>query len=296
MFAGALMSVLILFCAPAWSAPEPPRTFGEVLDDATEDDWASIPPEDLLVLRIGGHDVVIELAPAFAPKNVANVRTLVTEDYFDGLAIVRSQDNYVVQWADPEASRPLGSARERVKVELDQPLRKLAVTRLDATDAYADQVGFVDGFPVAAEGKRVWLTHCYGMVGVARGDAADSGNGSSLYVVTGHAPRHLDRNITLVGRVIDNIEVLSTMPRGSGPLGFYEGDDVKVPLESAHLASELPMGERPVWQRLRTDTETFAALVASRQTRSESWFLDPVGRIGLCNMPLPRRQAPASAP
>ena len=285
--------VLAWSFATALGAPKVQKpTFAEVMERATEGDWQAIEPENLVVMRVGGSDVVIELAPAFAPKNIKNLRALVKGGYFDGLAVVRSQDNYVVQWADPAETRSLGSAKERVKGEFDQPARSFEMTALETEDAYADRVGFVDGFPVGRDDRRIWLTHCYGMVGVARGNASDSGNGSSLYVITGHAPRHLDRNITLIGRVIDNIEVLSVLPRGTGALGFYEGDDELVPIESVRLVSDLPESERPRWRRLRTDTATFQAMVESRRTREEAWFLNKVGRIGLCNVPLPRSVAP----
>lgn len=290
---------LSMFLAPhAQADPAPPAkpTSAEVLAQATEADWEQIPAEDLLVMRVADREVVMELSPAFAPKNVQNLLTLVDQRYFDGLAVVRSHDNYVVQWADPaeapQGSRSLGAAKETVKGEFDRPARKHAMTPLAATDAYADQVGVVDGMPVASDGRRIWLTHCYGMVGVARGNEPDSGNGSSLYVVTGHAPRHLDRNITLVGRVIDGIEVLSAMPRGTGPLGFYESPDQYHLIESVRRVSELPQADRPRWYRLRTDTPTFHALVESKRSRQEDWFLHDAGRIGLCNVPLPRSETP----
>ncbi|MEM6926029.1 MAG: peptidylprolyl isomerase [Myxococcota bacterium] len=284
--------VMLMGSLSALGADAP--TFDEVLAEAPDEAWEAVPPEDLLVMRVGDHDVVIELAPRFAPANVANIHTLVSGGFFDGLAIVRAQDNYVVQWADPDAetaqARSLGAAAAKVPVELDRPSRDVEMTRLASRDAYAKRVGFVDGLPVGSEGGRVWLAHCYGMVGVARDAARDSGNGSSLYVVTGHAPRHLDRNITLVGRVIDQLEVLSALPRGSGRLGFYEGDDALVPITSVRRVSDLPEGERPAWRRIRTDHPTFEALVESRRHRHEAWFLDPVGRIGLCNVPLPRER------
>lgn len=275
--------------------PEPP-TLSSILEQAPASAWETIPPQDLLIVQVADARVVIELAPEFAPKNVANIRLLAQAGYYDGLAIVRSQDNYVVQWADPaeetEQARSLGEAAETVPGEFDRKRRGLDLTPLASTDAYADQVGFVDGLPVGSDGKRAWLTHCYGAVGVARGNPTDSGNGSSLYVVTGHAPRHLDRNITVAGRVIDGIEALTALPRGTGPMGFYEDEAAYVPLVSARLASELPEAERPSWQRLRTDSPTFQALVESRRTRREAWFAHPVGRIGLCNVPLPRRINP----
>ncbi|MEM1260805.1 MAG: peptidylprolyl isomerase [Pseudomonadota bacterium] len=272
-------------------------TSAQVLAQATDEDWRDVAPENLLVMDVAGYEIIIELAPTFAPKHIENLRTLVSQKYFDGLAIVRSQDNYVVQWGDPAATpdavRSLGDAQERLKGEYDQSSRAIEMTPLDATDAYADKVGFVDGFPVAADRRKIWLAHCYAMVGVGRGNEEDSGNASSLYVVTGHAPRHLDRNVTLIGRVLDNVEGLSSMPRGSGPLGFYESPDKPIKIRSIVLASNLPEEEQPRWQRLRTDTETFNALVESRRTRHEDWFREKVGRIGLCNVPLPTRRAPA---
>src|SRR5690606_7028034 len=82
--------------------------------------------------------------------------------------------------------------------------------------------------------------HRYGAVGAGRGMAADSSDGSELYVVTGQSPRQLDRNITLVGRVVDGMELLSVLPRGTGPLGFYEDAAQRVPIEAIRLAADVP--------------------------------------------------------
>src|SRR3546814_4709708 len=76
------------------------------------------------------------------------------------------------------------------------------------------------------------MAHCYGAVGAGRGMAADSSDGTELYVVDGQSPRQLDRNITLVGRVVDGMELLSVLPRGTGPLGFYEDATQRVPIEA----------------------------------------------------------------
>jgi peptidylprolyl isomerase len=290
-------TVLLLLGVPAPSlAQEKPPTAAEVLEAAKPADWRKLDPANTLYLDLATGRVVIELAPQFAPLHVANVLTLARSGYFDGLAIIRSQDNYVVQWGDPRAdeegqARSLGEARARLEPELFRTAKDLPFTPLDSRDPYADEVGFSAGFPAARDGAggRAWLTHCYGMVGAGRDVAPDSGNGSQLYVVIGHAPRHLDRNVTLVGRVVQGMEHLSTLHRGGGAMGFYERPEDRVPIRSVRLAASVPESERTAIELLRTDTETFRRFVDARRTRREEWFIDPVGRIELCNVPLPSR-------
>ncbi|GAA3255116.1 hypothetical protein GCM10020258_13330 [Sphingomonas yabuuchiae] len=45
---------------------------------------------------------------------------------------------------------------------------------------------------------------------------AQHGVGAELYTIIGHSPRGLDRNIAVVGRVVDGMDALSTLPRGTG--------------------------------------------------------------------------------
>jgi len=79
------------------------------------------------------------------------------------------------------------------------------------------------------------------------------------------------------------------MPRGPAPMGFYEKPGQWIPIRSARLAADVPEGERLKLEALRTDSATFKAYVASRATRREEWFKDPIGRIGVCNVNLPVR-------
>jgi len=307
---------------PSNAAPAAPpgKTTAQVLEDSTPGDWRPLDPASTLYLELPGGRVVIELAPEFAPLHVDNIRRLVRQKYFDGLAVVRSQDNYVVQWGDPNAEdeakrRSLGEAKATLPPEMDRPIARTAssqdgeagealpFTPLGDPDVYAPEVGFTDGLPVARSVKtgktgktgRTWLVHCYAMVGVGRGDTADSGSGAELYVVIGHSPRHLDRNVTLVGRVVQGMEVLSTLPRGTGALGFYEDPAEDVPITSLRLGSDLPAAERAHLEVLRTDTQTFRDLIDARRWRREGWFLDKVGHVSLCNVPLPVRPIPMGA-
>lgn len=261
------------------------RSMSEVLAASSSADWRDIEPTNTLYLELNNGTVVMELAPRFAPRHIDNLRKLVAGAHFRDAAISRVQDNYVVQWS---GYGPLGKASNTLEPEFYRDAQGLEFTPLVSRDAYADEVGFVDGFPVGRDGEdgRAWLAHCYGMLGVGRANEANSGNAAELYVVIGHAPRHLDRNVTLLGRVLFGVEYLSALPRGTGPLGFYEKDSERVPIRSLRFGSDYDAA----WQALRTDTDTFAALVEARRQRNEEWFVDPAGKIGLCNVPLPVRR------
>jgi peptidylprolyl isomerase len=284
--------MLLAFVALLTGAGAAPPTMADVLAAAKPSDWRALDPENTLYLELTAGRVVIELAPGIAPRHVANIKTLARQSYFDGLVFMRSQDNYVVQWGDPDGKKTMGTAHKRLPAELTVAAAGQPFTRLEARDAYAHLVGFLAGFPAARDTAHLWLAHCYGMVGAGRDDAADSGNGSELYVVIGHAPRHLDRNVTLVGRVVKGIEILSVLPRGTGALGFYEKPEHHVPIASIKVAADVPEATRTHLEILRTDTATFTALVESRRHRRESWFLHPAGNIELCNVPLPVRARP----
>jgi peptidylprolyl isomerase len=274
-----------------------PPTMAEILAASKAADWRPLDPENTLYIELPAGRVVIELAPNFAPKHVTNVKALAREKYFDGLAVVRAQDNYVVQLADPEAEKPdrarkIQHAKRTLPAEFDAAIDlTLPFTPLLDADVYAQQAGFSGGFPVARDMKsgRMWLTHCYGMVGAGRDNPPDSGGGTELYVVIGHAPRQLDRNVTLLGRVVKGIELLSVLPRGPGAMGFYEKAEQRTPLKAIRVAADLPVTERTALEVLRTEWPIFKDLMESRRNRPEEWFQRQAGRIEICNVPIPVR-------
>jgi peptidylprolyl isomerase len=295
----SLFAASILLCAAgsALSADQlqvKPRSMADVIAASKSADWRPLDPQNTLYVELASGRVVIELAPAFAPHHVANVKALVHEHYFDGLPIYRAQDNYVVEWGDPEHQRPIKNAQKTLAAEFARPSKDLAFTPLPEPDAYAAEVGFVDSFPVAREPSThlTWLAHCYGMVGAGRDNDVDSGGGTELYVVIGHAPRHLDRNVTLLGRVVSGIELLSTLKRGGDAMGVYQHPAERTPIRSIRLAADVPEAERLKLEVMRTDTPTFTDLVESRRNRREEWFKVPAGHIELCNVPLVVRTRP----
>jgi peptidylprolyl isomerase len=281
-------AVATLPTAVAAETAHRPTTTADVISSSTASDWRPLDPQNTLYMDLPAGRVIIELNTEFAPHHATNIIALAREGYYNGTAIVRSQDNYVVQWADPEGKRPIKNAQKTVAAEFERTARGIPFTPLVDPDTYAPEVGFTDGFPTARDPKfgRAWLVHCYGMVGAGRDNDVDSGGGTELYVVTGHAPRHLDRNVTLVGRVLQGMDLLSALPRGTGALGFYEKPDQRVSIKSIRVAADVPASQRTELEVLRTDTPTFTAYVEARRNRREEWFKVPAGHVDVCNVPI----------
>lgn len=285
------MKALALAAAATLLAAAAPLTSQQALDSAAPADWQLLDPDRLLVMDLPGGRVTILLAPDFAPQHIANIKTLVGQRFFDTAAVVRVQDNYVAQWGDPTDKAPIGAAKASLPLEADRPAKGLVFTPIRQRDAYAREVGFVDGFAVARGKGRAWMTYCYGVVGVGRNQPPESGNGAELFAIIGHAPRHLDRNYTPVGRVVDGIETLSSLPRGTAALGFYAEPAQRAQILRVRLASELPPAQRPRLEQLRTDSAAFRAYVAARANRDRDGFVVGFGGVDLCNIRVPVRPA-----
>ena len=289
----AALALLPLIAA----APPPAKklTPTDIVAQMGDEAWRTIPPEDLLVMTLeGGAQVVIQLAPDFAPVHVANIRKMATAGYWQGSTVYRVQDNYVSQWGLGEAERPLPDGVVKVPPhEYWRPAQGMPFLAIKASDPYSKQAGFSGGWPVATyKDGTASLTHCYGAVGVARDLAPDTGSGSELYTIIGHAPRQLDRNIAIVGRVIEGIENLSSLPRGTEKMGFYAKGQVAKPIQSVQLASAMPADARPSFQYLDNMTVGFAHYVLVRMNRDDDFYRVPAGGADICNIPVPIRPTP----
>jgi len=289
-----LVSAFLLVAA---APPSKPKTPSEIVAEAPASAWRDIAADDLLVMDLrNGAQVVIQLAPQFAPVHVANIRALAKGGWWSGSAIYRVQDNYVVQWGNNESTKPLpAGVIAKPPAEYHRPLKGLAVRPLGYADAYAPDAGFAAGWPIGYDSKAgtANLTHCYGYVGVGRDMSPDTGTGGELYAVIGHAPRHLDRNIAVVGRVIEGIDRLAALPRGTEALGFYKEESMHVPISAVRLGSEIPAGGRPAFQYMDTQSASFGAYVKARANRKDDFFIRPAGGVDLCNAAVPVRKKPA---
>ena len=272
----------------------------QILSASKPWEWRRPDPENLLVMHLPSGRIVMELDPAYTPLHVANIKTLVRERYFDGVAIVRVQDDFVVQWDDPEALdggdphkiRSLGAAKATLPPEFTRHIASsLPWVRLPDGDVYAPEVGFTADFPAARDpaAGETWLVHCYGTLAVGRNNPPDSGNGSELYVVIGQSPRRLDRNLAVVGRILQGMDQLATLPRGSGAMGFYAHPKERTPILDIRIAADLPPAQRPNIEILRTDSATFQRILAAARDRHDAFYVRPPGKVDICAVPVPVR-------
>jgi peptidylprolyl isomerase len=305
LLCAAALLVAMSLLAEDTAVPSP----NEIVAAAPKPDWVAIPASDMLVMDLAPDTngkprrVVIQLMPPpFSQGWIGNVRKLAAVHWWDGLSVNRVQDNYVVQWGDANGedkakakALPAGLVTMTEKDYLSdaiqyrmEPPNRVAL----GSDAYAKNNWFENGFPMAGDTVGMaWPVHCYGMVGVGRDMPPDTGSGAELYTVIGHAPRHLDRNIAVIGRVIAGIEHLSSLPRGTGTLGFYGTVAERVPIRSVRLGNDVP--DLPAYQYLSTTSTSFARYADARANRRDAFFIRPAGGADICNIPVPVRRVKA---
>lgn len=311
--AAAAIALALPLAAQEAATPAVPSP-SEIVAAAPKAEWVTIPADDLLVMTLAAdaegkpRQVVIQLMPApFSQGWVHNIRLFARAKWYDGISVNRVQDNYVTQWGDPNYDNPEAKGKPkplpeglRVMAEADYVVppyhdgtgRVLRVR--GPKDAYADWARInSQGWPTAGtEQGSSWPVHCYGMVGVGRNLSPDTGSGAELYTVIGHAPRHLDRNIALVGRVIEGMEHLSSLPRGSGALGFYTEEEAakRTPILTVRVASDLAAAEQPAFEYLSTESDTFARYAEAIANRRDPFFITPAGGADICNIRVPVRR------
>lgn len=291
-----MRSILLVIAALLGIGAAPPNlpTPNDIVAAAPASAWKAVPADDLLVIDLArGGRVVIQLAPAFAPVHAANIRALARAGYWKGASVYRLQDNYVAQWGLNESDKPWPrGVTPKPPAEYVRPLKGLRIARLGSPDPYAPGAGFADGWPIAFSPKQGWATlaHCYASVGVGRDLSPDTGTGGELYAVIGHAPRQLDRNIALVGRVVEGIERFSSLPRGTEALGFYKDKAQYAPIAGIRVASDIPAVERPSFEVMDTASATFAHYLKVRANRHDAFYVQPAGGVDLCNVQVPVRK------
>lgn len=306
-------AMLAIATGAAAQEAEQARTPDAIAAAAPRDHWREIDPADLLVMTLAPdrdgrvREVIVQLIPRpFSAGWVENIRQLAAAHWWDGTAIHRVADNWVAQWGDADGGKPLPPGLRSVPesdyvtaIEAGPPEGRdfvLTPERAEVVvnrwlDSYAI-TAFVAGWPIALDdegGRTGWPVHCYGSVGVARGLSPDTGSGAELYVAIGHAPRALDRNAALVGRVIAGMEHLASLPRGRGEAGSYDDPALRVPIERVRLGNSLPPEKRPRFEYLATDSASFARYLHVRANREDEFYRVPAKGVDICAVGVPVR-------
>ena len=265
-----------------------------IIEQAQTSEWRDVNPEQLLYIELITGKVIVELAPDYAPLHVDNTKKLVRDGVFDNTSFYRVIDGFVAQGGpiadDDTAIQPPKHGSLTLKAEFTKSTEKpMSLTLLNAKDDYADEVGFYKGFAVGrtADKKINWLLHCYGAFAMGRANDINSG-GTELYIVIGAAQRYLDRNTTVFGRVISGMAHIQALKRSQDLMGNNEVTKDNVIL-SIKVAADLPPKEQIPLQVMRTNSDSFKALIKSRKNRMNPWFVYQHDYIDACSVPIPVR-------
>ncbi len=138
--------------------------------------------------------VVIDLLEDVAPQHVERITTLAEGGAYDGVVFHRVIDGFMAQTGDVEFGRA------------GQDMSRAGMGGSDRPDLPAE---FSDE------------SFERGVVGMARAADPDSAN-SQFFIMFAPAP-HLDGQYTVVGRVVDGMEVVDAIKRGAGRNGAVIG-------------------------------------------------------------------------
>jgi len=267
--------------------------------------WNTPDAENTVYMQLQEGMVVIELNPVFAPKTVKHFKELLQEQFYRGLSFYRVIDGFVAQGGDESDIDDNEPAKTlKAEFEINWPLKPkdkekakewqpMSWTPVQEGDLYAPFTGFINGFPAARDDKKAgkaWLTQCPGTVAMARNEDPNSSS-TDFYIVIGQAPRYLDRNLTVFGRVVWGMDVVQRIKRGPTlKNGIIEGDLDRTYIKRMRLASSLDNDEKlDVWVA-DTNSDGFRKMLKERRNRSDKFFHHKPPRVlDICQVPVPAR-------
>ncbi|MFC1689490.1 peptidylprolyl isomerase [Pseudomonadota bacterium] len=277
----AWIVALLLGCLSPWSTVA-----------AKDPTWREVDPDNLVFIELFEGEIAIELNPLFAPKTVTQFRKLVQDKFYDGLSFYRVIDGFVAQGGDGSdlgelSLVPLIDAEFELEMSED-----ISFTRAQKKDLFADETGFVGGFAAARDlsDDSIWLTHCPGVVAMARNDNPDSSR-TDFYFVIGQAPRYLDRNMNVFARVVQGMDVVQQIKRGPvNENGIFQDDTSSSRIRRMRLASDIPKKERMAAFVMDTSSKGFEQYLKSRRDRKQKFFHHkPPEVLDICQVPVASR-------
>jgi peptidylprolyl isomerase len=285
-----IAAALAAFAAAAAHADplEGRKSPAEIVAETTAEDWRAIPPEDILVIALDRGAVYVALSPHLAPAHVKQARKLAREHFYDGLSFYRVIDGFVAQGGDPFGERR-NPAKKSLKAAFETPAAaETAFFPLPDSDGFAPEVGFLASLPTGRDPQKgtLWHLHCPGAFAFGREDAPDTA--ATEFYVALTAQRYLDRNMSVMGRVIEGMQHLQALRRVDPPQS--KDDDLGETIVSVRLLSDVPEAERPQFEILDSARPAFAALAEARRNRPEAFFHYRPDHLDICQFPVPVRR------
>lgn len=262
------------------------------LNAAEQPSWRRLNPENTVFLETREGLAVIELNPVFAPETVKQFKRLTRQRFYDGLSFYRVIDGFVAQGGDGSDLGELSNV-PLTKAEFETDWNdEFAYTPVQSLDMFAAETGFIDGFAVARDPSRnkAWLTHCPGIVAMARNDDPDSSR-TDFYIVIGQAPRYLDRNMNIFGRVVHGMEVVQQIRRGrTQDNGIIQDETASTRISRMRLATDIPEEGRLEAYVMDTSSKSFKDLLRNRRNRKQKFFHNkPPKVLDVCQVPVAGR-------
>lgn len=258
--------------------------------------WKEIKQNNLLYLELDTGRVTIQLADFFAGNNVRHLRELVRSGLYTQAPLYRVIENFVVQGGPLREGDVLTDQQKlkmnrTVSAEFDRDIdRQAHFFEVQEGDLYAEKTGFINSFAVGrseAEGKE-WLIHCTGSINIARGADPNSGT-SSFAIMFGTSQRYLDRNMSVIGRVIDGWDAFYSVKRAPEETGgVFQNTDEATKIQKAYLGSSLPAEERQTVYVEDTASTAWSDFITSRREMKNDFFVQKgTGKLDVCQR-LPR--------
>ncbi len=92
-----------------------------------------------------------------------------------------------------------------------------------------------------------------------------------------------------MARVLQGMELLSSLPRGGQNMGFYDKPEQDVRILKIERLADMPEATRPDIRVLRTDVAQWNEIIELRRNRKDDWYVHKAGAIDLCNITVPVR-------
>ncbi len=278
-FAISVVSASLLFtsaCAEEQHKAAPTiKTSAASFPASSPSDWRGIDAENTLYITTQHGTAVVELAPEFAPKHVAQVKTLTRQKFYDDISFHRVISDFMNQTGDPRGDGTGDSELPDIDAEFIFRRGEDMDVTITGQQMFASgeaEVGFYKAFPVGTQsismamltkdGKvNAWGLHCPNVASMARSSEPNSAN-SQFFLMRGEALQ-LNQEYSVWGTTVWGREVLEKIKVGTK--GETQGFVPDI-MQKVRIAADVPQNERINVQVMRTDSAAFKTYMDSLKT------------------------------